>query len=1216
MKNLLLKKSLLFILALSLTEGYAQNKSLSSNDNSRTLKIENRTNKAPAKFANAKDEATIKADANKVFELPFSDAFDNGEDVLNNYTFIDANGDAKENTNKWFWKEDETLIQYNSESGVTADDWVITPGIHFDGKNKYCLNFSINMGSESTLKVTLGKSKDPADHEIILELNNIWDSWVTDHEVSFDVPSDGTYYIGFQNLSSDCFYFNLHTISIKEKQTFVPGTVFELPYFDDFKDGDWTNAAYTFIDVDNDAHDNLNKWYWKADEKLVQYCSDKEHKGNDWFITPPIHFDGKNLYDFKFSMNNGAPSNVKVMLGTSTDPSSFTTEILDLKDVQSSFQTDFNGNFRVPEDGNYYIGFYNYSDAESFYLNIFNINIEKGLSGDHPDKVSDFTVTPGDNGEKKAIITFNAPKTNVCGQALEGTFKINLYRGETLCKTFDATAGEKFTFEDTVEKAGNFTYKLIVVNNDIESIPEEKTVWIGPDYSEAVKNIMATTTSDNMDVIVTWEAPTKGKNNGYFNIDDVNYNVYRSYDGKEFTMIDCNIKELTYTDTSIKNELNGLQEAYFYAVTAVTDAGESDAASKLVSVGTPYKLPQYESFENGMFNIEPWTTDPIEGSFAWQCKRSDKDGGGYPIDHDKGFNKFYNPWSDKADSRLKSPIFDLSGSKNPMFSFNMLHWEAESIKDDNNQTKCIIEISVDGGEFEAIAPEFTAANKEYGWFEHRISLDKYKDAKKVQFGVRGYTDNKWMYYYIDDIRIEEQCENDLAIAEFFSTSQAVMNDSIQIDVRYLNRGTKDASNYTIDIYQDEELVTSIKGEDIKVGEYKSISFKHQMTAAKANEVSDIYAVINYSADENTENNTSWYLSTKTKGTWYPTVNNLKGEISKTQGVDLKWEAPFIPEEPTATTDDIENYVSFLIDDIGNWTTVDGDRRGSGCVKDFPEFEHKGKDMAFMVWEPNQITDFSAEKYPALVPHSGNKCLISWYANTSFDGGDVFNDDYLISPEVLGGTKVKFYIKRAGEDKDENYQIMYSSTLPNKDSLNVIESRVAGSEWELVEVTLPQDARYFAIHYNAVLQTGIMVDDIEYTSAISELKIQGYNVFRNGQKINNEIVKDNQFCDKLVEEGKAYEYQVSAIFDRGESNACQSILVSIPSGINETESLTQIDTHNNGITVTTSEELNVNIYTTEGSMIYSEKINGTKDICLAKGLYIVKISDKSIKVLVR
>ena len=1204
-----------FLLSIFVMLGYAQPSPIKV-----VNKGTNSTEKVHGKFkesAKKQSKCTIaKATSGEIFELPYFDNFSDGEKTNKNYTFIDANGDAHENVNKWFWKEDEKLIQYNSDENVIGDDWFITPGIHFDGKNRYQLKFNVNMGSESNIRVTLGTSTDPKDHKVILDLNKIWDSWTSPHDVTFDVPEEGTYYIGFQNYSENCFYFNLFDIKIESKETYVPGTVFELPYVDDFEDGDRTNAAYTFIDVDGDGHDNLCEWYWKADEKLVQYCSDKEHVGNDWFITPPIHFDGKNLYDLQFSLNMGAPSNVKVFLGTSTDPKDFTTEIIDLNQINEQYQTDYNASFRVPEDGIYYIGFYNYSGTNSFYLNMFNMSINKGMSGDHPDKVSNLVVKPGANGMLSATISFNAPETNVCGQKLEGTFPIDLYRNDELIFTFNVAAGEAVKYEDADAKAGENKYKLIVKNKELESIPAEETVWVGFDISEPVKNFNAVTTDDNMHVILTWEASEKGANGGYFDASLVTYNVYRSFDGENFNKIETGVNGLTYTDTEIEELLNGVQESYFYAVTAVTTGGESTPELKLVSVGTPYKVNNYESFENGKFNINPWTTQSIEGSFAWECIRSDKDGGGYAQDHDRGLIKFLNSWSEKADSRLKTPVFDLTGSKNPTFSFYMFHWEAKSIEADNKQTRCTIEISVDGGEFEPLTEPFTASYPEFGWFEHRISLDKYKDAKKVQFGLRGYTDNTWMYYYVDNIRIDEQYEKDLSIAEFFATEKALVNETGSYDVRYQNRGTKDASAYTIDLYQDYELIASIKGEPIKPGEYKTVTFNHVLTAAKADTETSLYALINYADDEETDNNTSWELTTKVTGTWYPTVENLKGEISSAKGININWSAPAIPEEPLVVSEGFEYYMPFSIDGIGRWITVDNDHLGSGTPQGFPEFQNKGKNMAFIVWTPGNIKGFSSEDYPELMPRTGNKCILAWYANTSVDGSDIYNDDYLISPEVLGDSKVRFYIKRAGVDEAENYEIMYSSTTTDIASFSVLESKVAGKDWELVEVTLPEDARYFAIHYVAKLQMGIMLDDIEYTSAVSELNLKGYNVFRNGQLINKETVTDTKFYDPSAEESKNYSYQVSAIYDRGESNACEPLYITIPAGISNTEINIVVTTAENGITIETDGAQHIGIYNIDGSIVLSKIIEGKTFIPMTKGIYIVKVANESHKVIVR
>ncbi len=67
----------------------------------------------------------------------------------------------------------------------------------------------------------------------------------------------------------------------------------------------------------------------------------------------------------------GAPSNLRVTIGTSTDPATH-HEIMDLKDINESWMTPYKCDFSVKEEGDYYVGLYNYSTKESFYFNLFS----------------------------------------------------------------------------------------------------------------------------------------------------------------------------------------------------------------------------------------------------------------------------------------------------------------------------------------------------------------------------------------------------------------------------------------------------------------------------------------------------------------------------------------------------------------------------------------------------------------------------------------------------------------------------------------------------------------------------------------------------------------------------------------------------------------------------------------------------------------------------
>lgn len=989
---------------------------------------------------------------------------------------------------------------------------------------------------------------------------------------------------------------------------------YELPFYDDFSEGELARLLYTYIDVDQDGHDNQSLWFWKEDEKLMQFCADNQHVGNDWLITPGIHLDGKNLYNLEFNINMGAPSNLRVTIGTSTDPKDHST-ILDLNNIHEGSKTSHTVAVKVPEEGIYYLGFYAYSGLESFYLNLFDISLEKGISAEVPDSVYHLKVIPGEKGQTSAKLSFNAPETLINGTPIPGTFKVNAYRNEELVKEFPVTPGQAIEWTDENPETGNTVYRLVPIFDEQAGLPVSKTLWIGFDISEPVKDLTVKTIDHNMHVRLDWKAPEKGVNGGYFDINAVTYSVWRSNDGDNFSQIVDNLKALTYTDIQIEEELAGRQDSYSYAVTADTKGGISSATTHLIGIGTPYKVPVWESFPNGDFHLSPWIGTPVEGEFGWEFRKSDA--GIYPQDNDRGFIKFYNIWQmgGNTDSQLKTPVVDLTGSKKPMFSFFMYHWNAEDVEADGKMTKITLEISVDGADFEQIGESITAAYDKEGWIEHRFSLSEYKNARQVKFALRGFTDNNWMYYYVDNIHIEEQEEHDLAVSGFTGTKNATTNEEGNYTLNYFNRGTKPASGYTIDLYQDDKVIQSLKGEDIRPDEIKTIDLKTVLNASKAGKESTFYAKIVYDKDGNTENNQSTPVYTSVKGTWYPIVKDLKGTIDGNK-VTLAWTAPEISTEITETTDGMEDYEPFIIDNIGSWVTYDGDGRGCGSHSNLPKYPNRKVNQAFQIWTPGDLEGVTAENYPGLQlqPRTGKQCFISWYADTEINGEPAFNDDYLISPEVMGGTKVRFYIHRIGETTNENYRILYSTTTQDPEAFQVLQEREASFEWEKVEVTLPADARYFAINYIGEYKWGILIDDISYTSAIFALKIKGFNVFRDGQKLNDALLAAPTFVDSNLTDDK-HAYQVSVVYDRGESDASRAIEILTGVGIHEAKAAVQVYMENGRIVVLTENAQPVAIYTIDGKQVGSSTVNGKEFFVVEKGIYLIKVGKTVTKVVV-
>ncbi|MDE6121095.1 MAG: hypothetical protein K2F63_04840, partial [Muribaculaceae bacterium] len=264
---------------------------------------------------------------------------------------------------------------------------------------------------------------------------------------------------------------------------------FEIPFHDEFDDGDATRANYTVVDVDNDGYGDgnsvKNRWFWKEDETLIQFCTDNEAPGNDWLFTPPIHLDGLNIYQLEIIVNMGAASNLRVTVGTSTDPADH-REILDLKGIDENWMTSYKADFPVPEEGDYYIGLYNYSGSDSFYFNLFSIDIKAGISSQIPMAPSDLTVTPAAEGALEASLKFTAPATLANGSPITGQTDITVLRNGTVADTFKAEPGAETSWTDKTPDQGENKYTVFATHNGKEGMTAEVTAWVGTDIPGAI----------------------------------------------------------------------------------------------------------------------------------------------------------------------------------------------------------------------------------------------------------------------------------------------------------------------------------------------------------------------------------------------------------------------------------------------------------------------------------------------------------------------------------------------------------------------------------------------------------------------------------------------------------------------------------------------------------------------------------------------------------
>ena len=145
--------------------------------------------------------------------------------------------------------------------------------------------------------------------------------------------------------------------------------------------------------------------------------------------------------------------------------------------------------------------------------------------------MTDFTVTPGEQGALSATVSFTAPTKNIGGADLtENIAAIEILRdGETIQTFNDVAPGTDVTFNDADEALtnGNHTYQVIPYN--AEGKPGRKSdkvsVFIGVDAPQPVPSLA---TIDGGDYIVfSWEpVAEEGVNGGYVNTEKVGYSIW------------------------------------------------------------------------------------------------------------------------------------------------------------------------------------------------------------------------------------------------------------------------------------------------------------------------------------------------------------------------------------------------------------------------------------------------------------------------------------------------------------------------------------------------------------------------------------------------------------------------------------------------------------------------------------------------------------------
>lgn len=869
--------------------------------------------------------------------------------------------------------------------------------------------------------------------------------------------------------------------------------------------------------------------------------------------------------------------------------------------------------FNVDEDGLYNLMFHADNPGQSVSLCLDNIAFDEYAAFNGPDCVTDLTANAGALGKLENELSFTLPVKTYKGETLAEIDRVEIYRNGSRkpVKTFGTVKpGEKLTWLDTEVEQGMVNYRVLVFNSAGQGKEALVSNWVGLDQPAVVTNAKIRMNGDYQAVATFDKVGGAGMHGGYVDPADVTYALYRynqySWDNPWEQVTEfADVTEITDTSYS------GWGQAWVdYAVVASNSAGLSDGNILGIVLGEPYGRPYSESFAYGFASMGPWTLVASSYDHAWNMV----DGSGLktkPYDNDSGMLQFAYKAPDSPSQVIIGPRISLRESSEPQLSFFMTHgFEAE---EEDLSLDVYLNHADEGWVKTATIPYNDGTT---GWGRYAIPLRADADNVQIAFGANAVDASAAIY--IDAITIDEGVGKDIAVENMILSQKRInAGETATADVTVANYGTEEANGFQVVLRDGDSEIVSRTIDALAPNTVTHVAFELSTTRRDASRLFTLTATAELQGDTRTENNTSQPAGLYVKGSTLPGVSHLDGK-NVGDDVALTWQKPENDEITDAVTDDFDSYESFIIDGIGDWTTYDGD--GTPTVYfGGPEIPNCFSPKAWQIWAPEEA-GFSLEKFDVLRPHSGDKVLACWAASDGVSS-TLPNDDWLISSEVTGGTDVSFWYRMPNDGSDPQiFEMMYSTTDNEPESFQAFDSGqiTFGTDWVYFEFTLPRDARYFAVRScSEGAYTVAFLDDITYTplyGSTTKLTLNGYNVYRD-----DELIAENVAGTAFTDKGAAtssHQYHVTANWKEGESNY-SDMFENIGTGITGVGAdAVRIQTVSGAIRITGAEGMRTEIFTPQGLSLFAGTATSDLRISIEPGVYMVSVSGRTFKVIVK
>ncbi len=984
-----------------------------------------------------------------------------------------------------------------SKQFTLSSDWSFSDPFLYNENTRVKISAEIEGNA-----VTVGLANAPVAEAV----TNLFTFTESEHSKILTLPGKGIGYLAFS--SRDGATLSNLKIEISNDNNDAYALPFSIqPTAEEFLD-------FKVVNLNGDA----STWTYYDDFGAPRYNWSNTEKADDWLILPAIDIpDSDSMISFSFNARSMGPTfreTLEVWAGQ-TDNIDEMQLLFESPEICTEQFSPYSFSFCPRWNGITYFAVRATSEPKMFHLFVRDFEVKAdGRPTTIPSPVKNLSATPAANGSTDANITFTLPTVNEAGHPLTQT---ELLTAEVITKedSYETTGYPGQDINLTVNNGqGEGTITVTVSNVYGVSNSVFVTVYTGVDRPAQTNVISVTADETNRKATITWELSEIGATGGFVDLSNVSYTIKHAIGNGSYQNIGSVQGETEYT-YSIPESYP--LEMHYFIVTASNIAGEGEQGhGSGVMLGKPHSIPAVDDFSNGTINLGPIGMSNPDERYTLDWYFDDPALGFDEAANLSGhaliaFTEEYGP----ARGRLNLSKFDTrtnNGARITIRVYNYPHFA---------HTDLWVEIS-DGTSVKIgeISPEEEAGWKEYSFPLPETLLGREWVAPYLDFGFDGsFDDEIWMMdrfgmenYYASELDIRPVAIHPrMKVGEQYVWKFQIGNfgqSEVEIPHPILN-----FTNSKGDVVSFPEIVFEVMT-PIKPGEVQIWEYPVRLQTEMEGEIAYDITVMSYE-DENPDNNTLYGMVE----VWQQEEFVVR-DLHITEGEEatmLEWSAPSTGYGILYA----DNLPSWEYgSDIGLFTNYDGDGMPiTGFVGQY--FPGMGQPKAW------QVFDYEEGGFNYI--YSGYlgsaKSLIAFSPSPGYGAAD----DWLISPEVKGGTELTFYVRplhfRYGS---ETVEILTSSTSRNLSDFHLLSTynTEVGEEdktpyWEEVNATLPQNARFFAIRYVSNDIFGLQLDDILYTPAQEEADELTYSVIHNGQVIASGI---SELCYPITELG---DYQVAA-----------------------------------------------------------------------------------------